>query len=268
MLDSKHQLKQEKSATETLNLALEEFKKEQLELKTEIANEKRAKDEGSQKLDICMKQIDDLQIEFKGKLTNERASKESINMELEKYVKRVQELESLSPHGMTDSSDNKEVDVHYSDIELDLETLGHTARSTMSSKNEMTDDGNEQKFKDLKESRNRLKHKTKLLLKQYRNKRSLLEKKDRQLTAQRTGLIRLQTLHQSVESNHYIVIHHLGQQIIQTAKLVATLWPGKSEILQELQREKKDKLSEWILYIDNLSSWTINKLVKVSMGKR
>ena len=236
-------------------------------MKTQIVNEKKANDEGSQKLDICMKQIDDLQIEFKGKLANERASKESINMELEKYVNRVQELESLS-NGMTDSSDNKEVDVHYSDIELDLETLGHTARSTMSSKSEMTDDGNEQKFKDLKESRNRLKHKTKLLLKQYRNKRSLLEKKDRQLTAQRTGLIRLQTLHQSVESNHYIVIHHLGHQIIQTAKLVATLWPGKSEILQELQREKKDKLSEWILYIDNLSSWTINKLVKVSMGKR
>ena len=96
----------------------------------------------------------------------------------------------------------------------------------------------------------------------------MLERKDQQLTAQRAGLIRLQTLHQSVESNHYIVIHHLGQQIIQTARLVSTLWPEKEDITHELPGGKKDKLSEWILNIDGLSTWTINKLVKVSVGKR
>ena len=99
-------------------------------------------------------------------------------------------------------------------------------------KSEVNDDY-EQKLIDLKESRNRLKQKTKQLLKQYRHKRSLLERKDQQLTAQRAGLIRLQTLHQSVESNHYIVIHHLGQQIIQTARLVSTLWPEKEDITHE-----------------------------------
>ena len=33
------------------------------------------------------------------------------------------------------------------------------------------------------------------------------------------GLVKLQTLHQSVEANHYIVIHHLGQQLVQVRQL-------------------------------------------------
>ena len=257
-------MKVENELKESLSKDLEHLKKLQKECKNQFEKEK---DELRQNLDIHVKKIDDLETEYQGKLEKEKESKEEIRKELEKHVERVHELESLST-GITDSSDNKEIDLHCSDIDLDLEMLGQTARSTMSSKSEMTEEGQEQKLKDLKESRNRLKQKTKLLLKQYRNKRSLLEKKDRQLASQRAGLIRLQTLHQSVESNHYIVIHHLGQQIIQVAKLVSTLWPDAGQMLVELHQEKNDKLSEWIMYIDNLSSWTINKLVKVSMGKR
>ena len=56
-------------------------------------------------------------------------------------------------------------------------------------------------------------------MKQYRAKRSLVDRKARQLAGQRAGLMKLQTLHQSVEANHYIVIHHLGQQLVQVREL-------------------------------------------------
>ena len=120
-----------------------------------------------------------------------------------------------------------------------------------------------------KESRSRLKQKTKLLLRQYRGKRSQLEKKERQLATQRSGLLKLQTLHQSVEANHCIVIHHLGQQIQQIANLVSTLWPGDDlSCLGGGVEPGENKLSEWIVRIDSLSAWTISKLVKVSMSRR
>ena len=140
-----------------------------------------------------------------------------------------------------------------------------TSRSTLSSKSEKSQD---RSYDELRESHKRLKQKTRQLLKQYRTKRSLLEKKERQLTLQRAGLIKLQTLHQSVETNHYVVIHHLGQQIVQIAKLVATLWPECKEVMEELYKERENKLSDWILYIDNLSSWIVQKLVKISVKKR
>ena len=58
----------------------------------------------------------------------------------------------------------------------------------------------------------------KLLSREPRAKRSLVERRERQLGQQRAGLMKLQTLHQSVESNHYIVIHHLGQQLVQVSR--------------------------------------------------
>lgn len=265
LLDSQQQLKKEKLMTGSLNKDIEDMKRDQSELKVEIESERKVKEETKQDLENCKKQMHNLKVEFERKLENEIALKDNISNQLERNKKQMDELKALH-EGTTDSVENKDVDEHCSDLDLDLETQGNTARSTTSSKSEVTDDGKEKKLKDLRESRNRLKQKTKLLLKQYRNKRSLLEKKDRQLTAQRTGLLRLQTLHQSVESNHYIVIHHLGQQIIQIAKLVATLWPAENNsIFQQLHQEKQDKLSEWILYIDTLSSWTINRLVNISM---
>merc|ERR1712106_416577 len=114
---------------------VEDLKKMKTESNTQLANEK---EEASKKCDILEKQFSDLQIEFEGKLAKETKSKESVSVELEKYMERVRELESLCI-GLTDSSEHKELEVHYSDIELDLETLGNTARSTVSSKSETTD---------------------------------------------------------------------------------------------------------------------------------
>ena len=110
------------------------------------------------------------------------------------------------------------------EMELDVGAAGQSARSTLSSRS--AEGAYEEKYKEVKEAKNRLKQKTKLLLRQYRGKRSQLEKKDRQLAGQRSGLLKLQSLHQSVEANHCVVIHHLGHQIRQTADLVSTLWPG------------------------------------------
>ena len=159
-----------------------------------------------------------------------------------------------------------------SDGEMELEVQGgQSARSTLSSKSagDGALAGFEEKYKQEKESRSRLKQKTKLLLRQYRGKRSQLEKKERQLATQRSGLLKLQTLHQSVEANHCIVIHHLGQQIQQIANLVSTLWPGDDlSCLGGGADLGENKLSEWIVRIDSLSGWTISKLVKVSMSRR
>ena len=54
----------------------------------------------------------------------------------------------------------------------------------------------------LKDSRDRLKIKTRELLRKYRSKRSLLEKRERMLTSQKSGLQRLEVLHKSLQSSH------------------------------------------------------------------
>ena len=169
------------------------------------------------------------------------------------------------------SKENTKEDVKkQSEVENEEHELGmNSPRSTISSsKSEQISESLIQKYNDLKESHKRLKQKTKMLLKQYREKRSLMERKERQLSSQRTGLMRLQTLHQSVESNHCVVIHHLGQQTVQIARLVRTLWPEQAGPPELLQAGAASKLSEWILAIDNLSSWIVNKLVRVSLVKR
>jgi len=148
---------------------------------------------------------------------------------------------------------------------LNFENIPSTSRSLISSKSDATD---EKTHDELRDSYKRLKSKTRKLLNQYRLKRNMVDKRDRQLSQQKAGLIKLATLHQSVESNHFIVIHHLGQQLVQICKLVSALWPDAKNVLDELYVERDNKLSEWILYIDNLSAWIVQKLVSVSVRKR
>ena len=54
----------------------------------------------------------------------------------------------------------------------------------------------------------------------------------------------------------------------QISKLVSTLWPDSENVLDQLFTERENKMSEWILYIDNLSSWIVQKLVTVSLRRR
>jgi len=54
---------------------------------------------------------------------------------------------------------------------------------------------------------------------------------------------------------------------LQIAKLVSTLWPDSRNVVEDLFSERENKLSEWILYIDNLSSWIVQKLVSVTVRK-
>lgn len=207
-------------------------------------------------------------IEMKLKIEEEREINDKLKSKLDSCIATLKISEDKEQEALRDIELPKKLPAEKgddSDLEMDLEAHPQSARSTLSSKS--ADGGYEEKYKELRESKNRLKQKTKLLLRQYRGKRSQLERKDRQLAAQRSGLLKLQTLHQSVEANHCIVIHHLGQQIHQTANLVSTLWPGDDLSCLD-GSESGDKLSEWIIRIDALSAWTISKLVKVSMGKR
>ena len=214
--------------------------------------------------------------ESKSKLEEERERKDDLRSEFDTNLRKVASLEDkLRSYEDKESKTVESLDEKAkkncsgSDGEMELEVQGvHSARSTISSKS--AEGGFEEKYKEEKESRSRLKQKTKVLLRQYRGKRSQLERKERQLATQRSGLLKLQTLHQSVEANHCIVIHHLGQQIQQIANLVSTLWPGDdlSCLGGGASEPGENKLSEWIIRIDSLSGWTISKLVKVSMSRR
>ena len=215
--------------------------------------------------------------ESKSKLEEERERKDDLRSEFDTNLRKVASLEDKlrsyedKESKIVESLNEKAKKIKNcsgSDGEMELEVQGvHSARSTVSSKS--AEGGFEEKYKEEKESRSRLKQKTKVLLRQYRGKRSQLERKERQLATQRSGLLKLQTLHQSVEANHCIVIHHLGQQIQQIANLVSTLWPGDDlSCLGGGAEPGENKLSEWIIRIDSLSGWTISKLVKVSMSRR
>ena len=233
ILELKHHLKLESEQKEALKADLEKAKK--------LHADSEAND-GERKLEKAVS-------EFEMKIKVEKEKNKKLLADLSETKDRVKELEE---------KDAKESVV----MPLELESvMPTTSRSTISSKSEKT-------YDELKDSHRRLKQKTRQLLKQYRAKRGQLEKKERQLTLQKAGLIKLQSLHQSVETNHYVVIHHLGQQIVQIAKLVGTLWPESQAVMEELYRERENKLSEWILYIDNLSSWIVQKLVQVSVKKR
>ena len=236
------------------------LKQELLDMKLHLKRESDEKEALKRDLEIIKKdesheaeqKLKNVRLEYEEKIELEKEKNKQLLIDLNQTKEKVKELEESGGQAPM--------------MPLELESvIPSTSRSTLSSKSEKSQD---RSYDELRESHKRLKQKTRQLLKQYRTKRSLLEKKERQLTLQRAGLIKLQTLHQSVETNHYVVIHHLGQQIVQIAKLVATLWPECKEVMEELYKERENKLSDWILYIDNLSSWIVQKLVKISVKKR
>jgi hypothetical protein len=83
------------------------------------------------------------------------------------------------------------------------------------------------KLSTVEESRSRLKEKTKLLLRQYRDKRSLLERRERQLMSQRAGLEQLQQLLRSQNSCQLLVLRHTASHLQEVARLLAALLPER-----------------------------------------
>jgi hypothetical protein len=83
------------------------------------------------------------------------------------------------------------------------------------------------KLSTVEESRSRLKEKTKLLLRQYRDKRSLLERRERQLMSQRAGLEQLQLLLRSQNSCQLLVLRHTASHLQELARLLAALLPKR-----------------------------------------
>ena len=243
IIDIKQELNRESQSKESLSKDLENIKKLYAEYEDKIKINNSFEDENRNLHDIIRDREELLGLE--------REEKQRVISDLAECQDRIRELEAGlgNPLPVVDLP------------ALDLDGV-QTSRSTLSTEE------TERSHEELRASHKRLKQKTRQLLKQYRSKRSQLERKERQLGLQKAGLMKLQTLHQSVESNHYIVIHHLGQQLVQIAKLVATLWPETENVLDKLYTERENKLSEWILYIDNLSSWVVQKLVTISVRKR
>jgi septal ring factor EnvC (AmiA/AmiB activator) len=83
------------------------------------------------------------------------------------------------------------------------------------------------KLSTVEESRSRLKEKTKQLLRQYRDKRSLLERRERQLMSQRAGLEQLQLLLRSQNSCQLLVLRHTASHLQELARLLAALLPER-----------------------------------------
>jgi hypothetical protein len=86
------------------------------------------------------------------------------------------------------------------------------------------------RLRTVEESRSRLKEKTRTLLRQYRDKRALLERRERQLMSQRTGLQQLQLLLQSQNSSQLLVLRHTASHLQELARLLAALHPGGTGI--------------------------------------
>ena len=197
ILDIRQDLQKESTLKESLTKDFEKIKNLYDEYDIKIKEYQKTEEENVQ--------IKNLLLEYEERLSIEETEKQRISEQLMECQDHIKQLESKS----TESHNQPELPP------LDLDGLPTTSRSTLSSKSEVTD---EKSNEELKESHKRLKHKTRQLLKQYRHKRSQLDKKDKQLALQKAGLIKLQSLHQSVESNHYIVIHHLGQQLVQVGR--------------------------------------------------
>ena len=86
------------------------------------------------------------------------------------------------------------------------------------------------KLNTVEESRSRLKEKTKSLLRQYRDKRALLERRERQLIGQRAGLQQLQLLLRSQNSCQLLVLRHTASHLKELARLLAALNPDCGQV--------------------------------------
>lgn len=197
------------------------LKKEIHDIKQELQKESLQKETLSKDLDNVKK----LYNEYEEKLrVNDLSSVENskLKRQIKEYESKVELLETERKRAADELLDYQAQTLCHRNVKgegeelppLDLEGLPTTSRSTLSSKSGVSE---EKSYEELRSSHKRLKKKTRLLLKQYRAKRSLVDRRERQLAGQRAGLMKLQTLHQSVEANHYIVIHHLGQQLVQVS---------------------------------------------------
>ena len=206
--DAKQQLQDESSAKEAIIKDLDHIKKMYADYEEQISNNS-----------VDQEKLKQVINDYERKLKEEKETKKSLTIDLNKAKDELSELKSHSnKESLLTKDDLPPLDldgeismmIHDVVIKSHVSGLPSTSRSYVSSKS--TD---EKSVEELRESHKRLKQKTRQLLRHYRSKRHVIEKRDRQLSLQKAGLLKLQTLHQSVESNHYIVIHHLGQQLVQ-----------------------------------------------------
>lgn len=122
------------------------------------------------------------------------------------------------------------------------------------------------KLSTLEESRSRLKDRTKSLLRQYREKRALLERRERQLLGQRAGLQQLQLLLRSQNSCQLLVLRHTASHLEELARLLAALLPDSDHPQPIVEPCSRDNLMAWCAQLESLAQWTRARLLNSYLG--
>ena len=121
----------------------------------------------------------------------------------------------------------------------------------------------------LKDSRDRLKIKTRELLRKYRSKRSLLEKRERMLTSQKSGLRRLEVLHKSLQSSHAVVVDYLSQELTAVARLTSLLLDEVGQSLEpDIPCYSPANHATWFTRLQTLLNTTKQVLVRAIIRER
>ena len=134
------------------------------------------------------------------------------------------------------------------------ESSSHSGTATGASKSKIVEEGPEpvgsvepsppdlsgvllRKLGSVQESRSRLKEKTRSLLRQYRDKRALLERRERQLIGQRAGLQQLQLLVRGQNSCQLQLLRHTAYHLQELAHILVAFLP-ETERPPELVEER------------------------------
>jgi len=115
------------------------------------------------------------------------------------------------------------------------------------------------RVKFLKLSKNKLKKKTKELLRHYRIKRTQLEKRERQLLSQKNGLQKLQDLHSNLQTSFSVVLEHLAEELSSVSRLVGLL--GENEMTPPTLVSSTD-LHYSFSQLEHVIHWTRQSLIQ------
>merc|ERR1711874_527814 len=114
------------------------------------------------------------------------------------------------------------------------------------------------------ETHNRLKTKTRKLLRQYRVKRGNVERRDMGLSKLREGLLHLRSLCKNVESNYQVILRDCGQQIHVAARLLS-LHLGPSTTDPPGDVTWTGRLNDWFQELQSVISWLHTNIARLGV---
>jgi len=114
------------------------------------------------------------------------------------------------------------------------------------------------------ETHNRLKSKTRKLLRQYRVKRGNVERRDMQLSKLREGLLHLRSLCKNVESNYQVILRDCGQQIHVAARLLSLhLGPATTDAPGDVTWT--GRLNDWFEELQSVIIWLHTNIARLGV---